>query len=173
MSIQPKIDQLIEKLLSSIPNLASEIDDGDFNLECIGTHGRTPLMVASGEGLTDAFEILLARGAFVSTTGNGLLTALHEASANGHTQIAMRLIERGASVDAETIDKATPLMCAAAWGQLDMVRILLGYGADPTKVDSTGATAADIAREKGEDEIAEILEEEMLRFPRNRKEGTF
>ena len=161
MSIKPIVDELIAKLLASVPTLASEIDDYDCSLESVGTHGRTPLMVTASEGLTEAFELLIAKGALVNTTGNGLLTAIHEAAANGHKQIVVRLVELGANVDAETVDEVTPLMCAAAWGQIDVVKFLVGRGADCMKIDGSGATAADIAREKGEDEVAEVLESQM------------
>jgi ankyrin repeat protein len=63
----------------------------------------------------------------------------------------------GANVDVETIDGSTPLMCAAAWGNLEVVKVLLECGANRTKVDRTGATAADTALEKGEDDAAELI----------------
>ncbi len=49
-------------------------------------------------------------------------------------------------------------MCAAAWGYATVVKFLLDKGALPSTKDCLGATASDIAREKGEEEIALLLE---------------
>lgn len=51
----------------------------------------------------------------------------------------------------------TPLICAAAWGYFETALLLLHKHADPNKTDFRGATAADSAREKGEDTTAELI----------------
>jgi ankyrin repeat protein len=86
------------------------------------------------------------------------MTALHEASANNQPSVASYLLSLGAEIDAETIDRSTPLMCAAAWGNIEVVNLLLENGADRTKTDLRGATAADTAREKGEDTTADMID---------------
>jgi ankyrin repeat protein len=48
-------------------------------------------------------------------------------------------------------------MCAAAWGNYEVAKLLLDYGADRTRTDRTGATATDIACEKCEDTTADII----------------
>lgn len=160
---KPTIERLIESLLASDPSVPPDIERHGVNPNEVGIHGRTPLMVMAGEGRIEAFEILVSMGASVNSTGNRSLTALHEAAANGHPRIASRLLDLGASVDAETIDGVTPLMCSAAWGHVDVARILLANAADCSKTDTTGATAADIAREKGEDLFAEFIESQEKR----------
>ncbi|WP_237350459.1 MULTISPECIES: ankyrin repeat domain-containing protein [Rhizobium] len=51
----------------------------------------------------------------------------------------------------------TPLICAAVWGNTEVAELLLQNHADMTKTDRTGATAADIAREKGENDTADLI----------------
>jgi len=85
------------------------------------------------------------------------MTALHEASANGEAAVANYLLSLGAGVNAETADGVTPLMCAAAWGNTEVAKLLLENHADPAKTDRSGATAADTAREKGEDSTADLI----------------
>ena len=84
---------------------------------------------------------------------------MHEAAANGQGAAVKILLSVGADIDSLTMDGATPLMCAAAWGYLDVAKLLLENGADSKKVDRYGDTAADIAREKGEDSVADFLDE--------------
>ena len=48
-------------------------------------------------------------------------------------------------------------MCAAAWGHVEAAKVLLEHGADFRITDRSGATACDIAGEKGEDRVAEVL----------------
>ncbi|WP_246724772.1 ankyrin repeat domain-containing protein [Rhizobium leguminosarum] len=91
------------------------------------------------------------------------MTALHEASANGEAAVANYLLSLGADVNAETADGVTPLMCAAAWGNTEVAKLLLENHADLTKTDRTGAAAADIAREKGEDDAADLINSYLSR----------
>ncbi len=53
-------------------------------------------------------------------------------------------------------------MCAAAFGQVEMVKLLLDNHADPAKTDCEGFTAADTAREKGEDDAADVIDAILL-----------
>jgi ankyrin repeat protein len=55
----------------------------------------------------------------------------------------------------------TALMTAAAEGQLEVVRLLLERGADPTLVDTDGDTALSFARQNGHTMVAQLLEDQL------------
>ena len=152
------IDHLIESIAAFAPikNLESLCEG--LNLDETGKYGRTPLMVAAAEGFSDAVDMLITKGASVKALGTKKISALHEASANGATEVVDHLIKSGAEVDAVSEDGVTPLMCAAAWGCRDVAELLLNNGADKFLTDHLGVTAADIAREKGEDKTAEFID---------------
>ena len=44
-----------------------------------------------------------------------------------------------------------------AGGDVDSVRLLLAFGADPSVADGQGTTALDLAERKGRDEIADPI----------------
>ena len=73
------------------------------------------------------------------------------------------LLDAGADVDGVTSEGVTPLMCAAAFGEMESVRLLLARGADPNRRDDKSFSAADCASEKGNDEIAAFLDELVSR----------
>lgn len=54
--------------------------------------------------------------------------------------------------------RTTPLMAAAAAGRTEVVELLLEAGADPSRRDPAGRTAADHARAAGHDALAERLD---------------
>ena len=157
MSDQPKIERLIKDIVAGASTVQIEFESRELDVNEVGSHGRTPLMVAAAEGMLAAVEALVRSGASVHATGRGQMTALHEASGNGEVAIVNYLLSHGADVDAETNDRVTPLMCAAAWGNIEVAKLLLEKGADGKKTDRTGATAADIALEKGEDSTAVLI----------------
>lgn len=66
--------------------------------------------------------------------GNGL-TPLHWASAYGQLVSVQLLLEARAKIDLEGPDGETPLLLAASGGHHEVVRLLLGEGADPNRVD--------------------------------------
>jgi ankyrin repeat protein len=51
----------------------------------------------------------------------------------------------------------TPLMEAGLNGQIELIELLLAFGADPALRDGEGRTAGDHARARGHDEAAERL----------------
>jgi ankyrin repeat protein len=61
-------------------------------------------------------------------------------------------------VNATSSNGSTPLHYAAYNGHTDVVKLLLENGADPSIKDNTGKTTADIARENGRIEIANMIE---------------
>lgn len=163
MNDQSKIEHFIERIVAGASLAQLEIESKELDLNKVGIHGRTPLMVSAAEGLLAAVETLVRNGASVHAIGRGEMTALHEASANGEAAVANYLLSLGADVNAETADGVTPLMCAAAWGSTEVAKLLLENHADLTKTDRTGAAAADIAREKGEDDAADLINSYLSR----------
>ena len=67
------------------------------------------------------------------------------------------LLSAGAEVDARQPGWRTPLMLAAAKGNLPVVRALLEAGADPAAKDSDDRTALSLARANGHVEVVELL----------------
>jgi ankyrin repeat protein len=157
MKDTPDIEDLIKSVVDRDSTRILEVVSSGVDVNQVGVQGRSPLMVASAEGCLEMVKLLTRSGASLSVAGIQGVTALHEAAANGHASIIEYFLSLEPIVDAETSQGVTPLMCAAAWGNLEAVELLLKSGADRTKRDCRGATAADIAHEKGEDEAADAI----------------
>jgi ankyrin repeat protein len=71
-------------------------------------------------------------------------TPMMRALEAGHLELAKRLIEAGADVNAKAETGTTVLMVAAGKGHEEFVRLLLQAGADPGARDMHGKTALDI-----------------------------
>lgn len=158
MTDQERIDNLIKSILARCSDIILERECKNINLNQVGSNGRSPLQIAAFKGSLKIVKTLVQNGASVHYREPYNITALHEAAGNGHTAVVKYLLSVGADINAETKDKVTPLMCAAAWGYLEAVKCLLENGADRTKTDIRGGTAADIAREKGENDAADLID---------------
>ena len=151
--------------------------------------GDTALMLAARTGKSDAIRLLLEARADVNARENwGGTTALMWAVAQGHAEAARLLIAAGADVNARshyvaaangrgfegrtpvasrTDEKVeefasgwlTPLMFASRDGGLDLVRILVGAGADVDAVAGDGKTALALAIFNGNYDVASFLVE--------------
>ncbi len=81
-------------------------------------------------------------------TRNDDTRALHQSVKDGHVQEARALLERGVKADAVTKDsfaEETPLCHAASCGNIEMMRLLLSYGADPNAMIYDGTNVFDYA----------------------------
>jgi len=122
--------------------------------------GFTALQLAAYLGQEETVDILLKDGALVNAVAKNPTgyTALSGAVSRGHRNIAGRLLAKGANSNHTYEGGFTPLMEAAASGNLEITRLLLAHGADP-QIKMGGKTAHDYALEKGHEEAAALLKE--------------
>lgn len=92
--------------------------------------GRTPLMVASKTGKSEAVRTLLTRGARVDDKEHAQAqTALMWAAAEGHADVVRQLVRAGAQLEAKSKGGFTALHFAARQGKIDVLRALIELGA--------------------------------------------
>ncbi|KAF3330615.1 receptor-interacting serine/threonine-protein kinase 4-like protein [Carex littledalei] len=84
-------------------------------------------------------------------------TALHVAVSRGHVRCVKALVGRGAEKDVRSHDGRTVLHLAAANGDAEMVALLVEMGADPTVLTDRGMMPVDAARDKGYQDVVDIL----------------
>src|SRR6266404_9835886 len=109
----------------------------------------TPLIAAARENRTEMAEFLLSKGADVDARDDDGYTALFYAAynfgsedANGATIPMVKLfLVHGAKVNVIGKDGSTPLMWAAAKGEVDIIEMLMTAGADANTADANGKTA--------------------------------
>lgn len=80
--------------------------------------------------------------------------SLNWAALGNHADAIRYLLRRGASIDMTNRTGFTPLHHAAEAGSLQAAEALLAAGADATRVNAAGQSAADVARERGHADIA-------------------
>ncbi|OQR96508.1 hypothetical protein ACHHYP_15493 [Achlya hypogyna] len=157
------------------------------NTEQIDIENRTPLIVAAQHGRLAVARLLLEHGADVQAATQEGTTALLAACAMGHLKIATLLLNEGADVNSCDERGRTPLYLATATGHLalaqllldynarmdassptpldaavnnhsvEMVKLLLSYGANPTLVSTSGTSPLSLALSRGHIGLAMLL----------------
>ena len=120
-------------------------------------NGATPLMAAR---TAEVVWLLVAKGARVNARSKRGETALAAAAGRGDDDSVKLLLSKGAEVNAADYRGYTPLMHAAQYDRdaLDVVRLLLAYGAN-ANVIAEGQTAASIAARRGDTDLTCLLRE--------------
>ena len=123
--------------------------------------GFTALHFACFFGQPDAARLLIETGAAIDAVAANptQVMPLHSAATARNLEAARLLLEHGAPVNARQQAGWVPIHAAAQNGDRPMVELLLKHGADPKLANDRGKTSAMVAREKGHEEIAALLDE--------------
>ncbi|CAH0028115.1 unnamed protein product [Clonostachys rhizophaga] len=100
--------------------------------------GSTPLHQCAAWDKGSSLKLLLDHGADLHSEDLSGLTALHMASAIGNLDGARFLCEEGSSLTHATKTGQTPLLVAASHGQIAIVTLFMGRGADIHTRDNGG-----------------------------------
>ena len=143
----------------NLARLTELADKVDVNAR-LGGDGDTALHRAAARGQVQAVRLLLERGANVNAGDDEGTTPLILASYRGHVEVARLLLERGAAVDAQEMKfRLSSLNHAVGRSDAALVKLLLGYGADPLLKAADGRTALDRAEANGASEIVALLKQ--------------
>lgn len=107
---------------------------------------RTPLHDAVRSNHLDCLKELIAQGANVNAETKYGVTPLHFAACNSKLEYIQELIAHDADVNAQSfISGDTALHRAVSWGNVDCVKYLIEFGADPELTNNEGETALAMA----------------------------
>lgn len=161
--LQPNADGLITAAARGELPFVRAIMAASVPVDATNDVCYTALMAASRGYATEVVAFLLANGADVQRRDIYGHTPLHcavgspSAAPERQRECVRLLLDRGAEIDVVDQSGITPLMHAAWFGCLPAFRLLLERGASMSKRDQRGGTASDLARERGHEEIANIL----------------
>lgn len=105
------------------------------------------LLEGARYGDAEDVQQALERSTDVNAADASGRTALHMASANGHTDVMRMLLDAGANTEHRNDSGNTPLHWACVGGHAEAVRLLLRHGGDPSSLNHAERTPLDGALE--------------------------
>lgn len=138
--------------------------DAGANIEIRDSQEKTPLMLALQNGHPEVAKVLLSRGANPLAQDKYRNTTLKLAADKGYTSIVDALLSNPSVHDLLNVFSCDPnaegsaLMCAAQWGHLEVVRLLLIAGANTALISRwEKKTALILAMEENHPEVVALL----------------
>ncbi|EJL31603.1 ankyrin repeat domain-containing protein [Novosphingobium sp. AP12] len=132
--------------------------DNGADVNAYEARGFTPLILAAYNGQPEAVEALIKAGADPCkpdlNQGN---TAQMGVAFKGDDRIAARLLSEKCDVNTRNKAGQTALMMAALFGRTAQIDLLLNAGADPGLLDASGRSAASVAAQQGNGDLATKL----------------
>ncbi|XP_067653126.1 ankyrin-3-like [Haliotis asinina] len=128
-----------------------KLDSVDIN--CRGSGGMTPLLLAARYNTHDVFELLLENGADPSLVNGDGNNVLHLACMVNDEEIVKHILELHlVDINSRGFNNMTPLLLSAEHSAFDVFEMLLDNGADPSVVDSDGNNVLHLACAKNKNE---------------------
>lgn len=127
------------------------------------SESQKQFLAAARNGSLFVLQSMVAVGADVNTRGKSEITALHEAAQRGFSEIALWLIDHGATIDSRTTAQPgypgaeSPLLLAVESGHVELARILLDKGANPNLKSSDGNSCLELAVQSGNLSLVDSL----------------
>jgi ankyrin repeat protein len=156
-----KTKELYDAVKLGDTNKINELLNIDPGIVNAATPFGPMLHVAVIAGKNDVIDQLIEAGADINARGGVLNgSALNEAVSEGNLQIAQHLLSKGAKIDSSEPEQ-NPLFSAIYKGNIEIVKLLLDHGADPS-IKYTGESMKDMdaiafAIERGQQQIADFL----------------
>src|SRR3990167_3776845 len=144
--------------------LYSSADGEKVNLNAVDRYGQTPLYIASAEGYSEIVTELLSAGADPNITSNVGFTPLAVSSfKTGRLKMVIELLfppdgGKGTDPNIADGDNRTPLLWASHYGHLEVIKVLLRAGADPSGANKYGRIPQNQAFVRGHLEVVEEFE---------------
>ncbi|WP_353288906.1 ankyrin repeat domain-containing protein [Wolbachia endosymbiont (group A) of Pogonocherus hispidulus] len=129
----------------------------EVSVDSVDQNGKTLLYYAVWEGLLEAVEFLVYKGADVHAEGTHGEKPIHIATTAGHRNIVEFFLLNRISVNEADKFGYTPLHYAAYNGRLKMVQFLIDSGANIHAQAQNGKTPSDLARKAGHGEVVDML----------------
>jgi ankyrin repeat protein len=149
-------------LAGDAARVARLLDAAPWAVDLLSPDGWTALHLAAFVGKDVAVIALLEHGASARITGRAFEQNLAVHAACAGRRLGKDAFEKlvAATGDPNALQKQgyTPLMIAAGNGFVAAVDVLLAAGADRSLKQADGKNAADLARERGHNDLAERLE---------------
>jgi ankyrin repeat protein len=156
-----RLNQLNQCLNENRRGESSAVNSSSVN--SYSKDGFTALHFACFFGQPAAARLLIENGAAVDSVAANptQVTPLHSAASARNLEAARLLLEHGSAemVNARQQGGWVPIHAAAQNGDRAMVELLLKHHADPRLANNDRKTPAMVAREKGHEELAALLED--------------
>lgn len=154
----PELDVFVAAALGRTHDLEKRLQEPDA-VRQYAYDGWTPLHLAAFFGRLEAVRRLLDAAADCNAISKNSMsnTPLHAATAGGHAEVAVLMIQRGADVHVRDSGGYTPLHIAAENGLVTVVEALLARGADPYAIDRENKTPLARAAAKNRNEIIDLI----------------
>jgi len=155
-------EQMRQAALDGELEIVEELLDAGIAVNAIDKEGHTALMLAAFNGHSDILLALINEGASVDRRDFMGRTSLLYASTGPFPETVKILLDKGAEPNVVDSDEHfSPLMHAAAEGNLEVVKILLEFEADPSLTDVDGDDAESFARQAGHTAVADYLKQSL------------
>ena len=122
------------------------------------------------------FFCIATFSALIATGCSGSKGSIHEAAIKADLAMVKRLVKSGLDINIKGEKELTALHLTAYYGQASHIRVakwMLANGADVSLEDYKGNTPLDVAKSRGNKEIAKIIEEAASNSvtDRNKQQG--
>jgi len=144
------------------PGIITALLKAGANPSAVGSDTKAAPQLAAEQPQPELLDSFLDNGVAADWKNNNQESLLGIASAYGHFQIVSRLLERGASINAQDDEGFTSLMNACQNRHVEVVRILLQKKADKSQKNRYGETALSLVRGKYEDTQAGKTRREIV-----------
>ena len=153
-----ELDVFEAAALGDVARLRTLLTSDPHQAQAQSRDGFTPLHLACFFSQPEAAEFLLQQGAEANAVSPGRIAVIHSAAASRNATMVKLVLQAGANPNLQQQGGYTALHEAAMHNSVERAQALLDAGADRAIRNDEGLTAAEMAEQKGNREVLELLQ---------------